>query len=434
MKKFIIKPQNLVLTISANKLTLIEIKKTKKELKIINKIEFNKNFISDSQLIVKENIEESLKTIKKTYPPQPINIILNIPKFFIQRFNIPELNKEKNKNLIENKIKEELPINIERYLWKSYFNPNLYENTLVLFFEKEILEIINNQLLLNNFIPLKFQLIVFPILNFIKEKYALAFDKSYLISILADNILTICTYENGFITNILGENIDSDNKKEIIERMIISSMRSLINPIDIIFNLNDESLDIEIENLKIINVNKELKLNTIEIASLNIIKNLKDNLSSELNLNIYNFEKEYNLYNLNNSLKIWLILSIFLGLTINTGLILLNNYLNKEKNKITNEISTIKNESQNLEKLKSLLTNLTKINDNLSIYKKLEILNNLKEYQIEGLDFQNKKLLIIIKESNENKKNEILNYLKNNLKLDDIEVNNALIKITIENE
>ncbi|GIW66362.1 MAG: hypothetical protein KatS3mg095_0260 [Candidatus Parcubacteria bacterium] len=438
INKLITKPKNLVLTISPTNLTLIEVKKTKNKTKIVNKIEINENFFKDSFVIIRENFYQALNTIKQHYQSQPVNVILNVPKFFIQKFNIPNLENLKEKNIIENKIKEEIPINIDRYFWKFYVNPNIYENILVLFCEKEVLEVISNQLLINGFLPYKFQLFFSPILSFIKEKYALAFDKSYLVVILSNEILTTFTYENGSVVNILVESIASTNKQEILERLLNSSLRTATNPLDIIFNLSDESLNFDFligRDLKIIDISKELKLNPIEIASLAIVKkDIKDESLSNFDLNIYNLEKEINLYNLNNSLKLLIILSIFLGISLNSGLLLFENYLVKEKLKLNNEINSIKTYSYNTEKLKIILKNLKEFNNSFNNYQKLEILNYFKDYQIDNLQLQNGNLLIIIKEQDENKRNEILNYLKNNLKLNNIATESDLIKINIKNE
>lgn len=430
MIKFFSLPKKIILIISPNNFTLLEI--NKKNFKIIKKIEKDNNYFYDSSLI-KENVNEFLKIIKENYKNEQINVILNIPKFFIQKFNLPNLEKFKERNIIENKIKEEIPINIERYFWKVYFNPNIYENTLILFYEKEILEDITNQLLLKGFLPVELQPIFSLIISFIKQKYALAFDKSYIFLILFKNVITLIAYENGFITNVFSEQIESTNQKETIERIINYSLRLLISPLDIVFILADQEVEINFLNkTKIINVTKEIELSLTEIISMSIFDQHNKDLLSEFDLNIYNLEKEISIYNFNNLIKLWITVSLILGILINISLFFGFNYLNKWKSKLMNEISSIKSES--LEEAKDILINLKNKTSTLKIYRNLEMLNYLKNYKIINFEFNINSAEIIIEETDPKKKEEILNYLKNNLKLNNIKEENNLISIKLNYE
>ncbi|MCS7183954.1 MAG: hypothetical protein NZ866_01230 [Patescibacteria group bacterium] len=437
MKKIKIKPKNIALIISHDNLTILGFKKNKNnEIQIINKTEIKKNLFSNSS-INKELFSEAIKILKEEYKSQSINIILNLPRFFIQKFNIPNLEKVEDKNIIENKIKEEIPINLERYFWKTYINPNNYENVTIIFYEKEILEKINNEFIINNLLVLKNQPLFSLLIGFIREKYALAYDKSYLILSLIFDTLTIISYENGFITNLFSEKIESENKKEIIERILNSSIRLLTSPLDIIFLISDEKIDLDLinnENFKIINIQKDLNISPLEIFLNSIIKENKTDFLSEFNLNIYNLEKEINLYNFNNSFKIWLVVILIIGFLINSLLFFSFIYLNQKRENLIKEISIIKDQRFNLDEIKNLIISLNNLNNNLIIYKNLEILDKLKNFKFVNFDFQSKSGLIIIQEDDKQKKEYLLNYLKNNLKLNNIKEENNLIYINLTDE
>jgi hypothetical protein len=432
IRKLILKPRNLILIISPNNLTLLEVKKTKKEIKIINKIEKNENYFLGSSLL-KNKLNEFLKLIQEKYYGEQINVVLNLPNFFIQKFNLPNLDNDKNLSIIESRIKEELPINIEKYFWRVYFNPNNYENVMVIFYEKEILDELTNNLLLNNFLPIELQPIFSSIISFLKEKYALAFDKSYLILNFFKNVLTTIIYENGLITNIFSEYIESINKKEIIDRIINSSLRSLNSPLDLIFILTDEDFELDFllnKNIRIIDITKETGLSQFDIQALSIINPQNKAFLSEFSLNVYNLEKDIALYNTNNVLKLWLLISLILGIIINLSLSAIWFYFSKEKEKISAEIKLTS--GYNLEELKDFIAKVKSRTLSLKIYQNLDILNSLKNYKIVSIEFNNQSAKIVIEESDNKKRESLLNYLKNNLKLNNINTEGNFININID--
>jgi hypothetical protein len=431
----IIKPKNLFAIISPHNIEIIEIKKVKNSYQIFKINEFNKNFFYDSSLI-KENFDEILKFLNSHYPYQKINIVFNIPKFFVQKFNLPNIDQAKDKNVVENKIKEELPISLERYFWKLYINPNLYENLMIIFYQKEIIETIINQLMTYNILPLEVQPLFSPLLSFTKEKFALSFEKSYLVLIVYKEVLTVLTYENGFITNIFSEQIESSNLKELSERLINSSLRLLVSPLDIIFILSDQDLNLDfIDNkeIKIIEINKSYKLSIPEIIANEILNHSKKDFLANFSLNIYNLEKEIILHNANYYLKMPIILTLILGVLVNSSLFIINNYLNKTKKNLTDELSLIKSYSYDLDDIKKAIALLNEKNNKLKIYDYVETLNYLSKYKINGFTFNKNEMAIILEDNTDQIKEEILNFLKNSLKLNEQQImfDNNLIKINL---
>jgi len=439
--KLFFSKKEIFLFVSHNNLTWVVVSKHKNKYNIIEKDEYNGQIFFNSS-IKKENVKEFLKTKHKLYQGETINIILNFSYFFAQKINVSNPEKIKDSEIIENIIKQEIPINLEKYHWQWFTLPTNYDNVMIIFQEKDIINNLIEQILSFNFIPSNIEYLFYKLINFIKQKYALSYDKSYLIVSYEKNLLTIVTYDLGFINNIYNEYIGSENIEETIKRIINFSIRKINNPLDFIFVFSQynisEILINNFQNIKIIDICKDINLSTFEIVSLLSKSNLNKE-RNKLSINLYNFEKEKILYSLNKNLNIWLSVSLFLLVLLLISTSAFYFYL---KNQIDNQIKQTdalmpKNidiyfTQDKIDFIIGYLKNMNKQKDGFNNIKYLNnIITSLKDFDLVDLNSDSNKINIVFRKPKNKKDEDVLNILKNNLKLNNISIEGEMVKINL---
>ncbi len=441
IKNKLFSKKEIFLFISYENLTWIVVSKSGKDFKIIEKDEYNGQIFWDSS-IKKENIKEFLISKHKNYQGEKINIILNLPHFFIQKINAPNPYKLKDKEIIENIIKQEIPINLEKYYWQWFVLPTSYDNLMIIFQEKEVINNLIEEVLLFNFIPSSIDYLFSKLINFIKQKYALSYDKSYLIISYEKDLLTIINYDLGFINNIYNENIKPENIEETLKRIVNFAIKKINNPLDFIFIFSQynisEILNNSFKDLKIIDISKDLNSNTFEIIALSS----KDNApkeKSEISINLYNLEKEMILYSLNKNLNIWVAVSLILLVLSSIFLSGFYFYIKNNIDNQINQIASIKGENINIyltkDKIEFITGYLKNMNKQKENFKNINYINNLmislKNFDLINLDYSDKFIKLFFKKPKNKKDEEILNILKNNLKLNNISIEGDTVKINL---
>jgi hypothetical protein len=441
IKNKLFSKKEIFLFVSYENLTWIVVSKSGKDFKIIEKDEYNGQIFWDSS-IKKENLKEFLISKHKNYQGEKINIILNLPYFFIQKINAPNPYKLKDKEIIENIIKQEIPINLEKYYWQWFVLPTSYDNLMIIFQEKEVINNLIEEVLLFNFIPSSINYLFSKLINFIKQKYALSYDKSYLIISYEKDLLTIINYDLGFINNIYNENIKPENIEETLKRIVNFAIKKINNPLDFIFIFSQynisEILNNNFNDLKIIDISKDLNSNTFEIIALSS-KDKASKEKSEISINLYNLEKEMILYSLNKNLNIWVAVSLILLVLSSIFLSGFYFYIKNNIDNQINQIASIKGKNINIyltkDKIEFITGYLKNMNKQKENFKNINYINNLmislKNFDLINLDYSDKFINLFFKKPKNKKDEEILNILKNNLKLNNISIEGDTVKINL---
>lgn len=401
--------------ISPDGISVLEVIKVVRNFKIVNKFSVNKTLLIRNN-IIRDNLSEALNELSKKYKNTNINIILNIPTFFTQKLKLTTVEGEKIKDIILSKLKEELPIPIENYIWRYKI---LKKNeVLILFFYKEVLNILSSELIKNKLLPLRIDPIFFDVLNFIEKKFSLHFDKSYIIFIYKNNVVTGLIWENGEVQNVVSELILPDEGREnsAFIRILRFLKENSHNPLESVFLISDKEISTKIlsQEFNIINIKNLTNLMPDEIAILGLLDALFSKTKTEFELNIVNLNKEIALSFINSALNFWLIFSIIFCILINVSVWFLNKNLMAENIEIKNTIKEMPSSKINIEEIKNL-TNL--LNQYSMIkpkhYSRIKnIFVNLSKFKIIQINYTGNSVKIIIEETDATKIPEIKNEIK----------------------
>jgi len=407
--------------ISPSKISIFESVKELKDFKIVN------NFYKEGNLLVRNNLVRDsfsnvLREISKKYKNANINIILNLPTFFVQKLSLKGIDETKLKDVITTKLKEELPIPLENYIWR--YKKLKAEDILVLFFNKEVLDILSSELIKHKFLPIKIDPIFLDILNFVEKKFSLHFDKSYIIFIYCNNVITALIWENGDIQNIVTEFIQEDEGREFnVFKRILKFLKENTNlPFESVFYISDKDSNIPediLEEFKIIDVKSITGKNPEELSVWGALDILYSSSSEEFELNIFDLKKEIALSYINNFLIFWLVFIIIFSAIINLGIF----YWGKEIKRGNLEIKeSIKPpqvgaiDLQEIKNLTALLNEYSKIKPKHYLRIK-EYYDKLAKYKIIQVNYSVDNIKFIIEEMDKTKipkmKEEINNIFPN---------------------
>jgi len=428
LKKFfstLLLKYSYVLIISPNKISLIELNSKKDSFYITNEIEVEEKIYINNNLN-EVNLKKALHSLKSKMPLREAIVILNLPIFFTQKIIAPDIHSKNLKDIIETNIKSQLPFAIEKYLWQSLVYP-AKNYVFLIFYNKEILQTIVEILLSLTILPLKIDLTFNPFLEFVKNKFSLYFDKSYILITLIESVFSFVIYENGIIQNIYSEIIDLNSIEEVIKRSIESASKNVNFPLDIVY-FSKTGIDLNeniINEYKIIEVDKITRLGPKEIVGLtsaNIIKKSTD--SSQIH--VINLNKEIFLHRAIEVLKFGVILSMGILIIINSLLYWGFKIINKNNKYIKDGLAqTTSTQAISIEELRALINALEKINQNKAVIsEKVQKVISLipAKSNITQVVFSRNSVKIIIEEPDSKERENINNIIKNNYP--NIQINN----------
>ncbi len=405
---------NYILIISPYNLKLIEFEENKIESRKLYKIEEN-IFINNN--FNEANFKKALISLKNKVDFKEAILIINLPIFFTQKITVKDTMSKNLNDILETNIKAQMSFAITKYLWHpiSYISKNYI---LVIFYNKEIIESISNILLSLTILPIKMELISIPFLEFIKNKFSLYFERSYILIIYLDNVLNFLLYENGVIQNIYAEVVDSNNVAEVCKRIIETSIKNSTYPYDITY-ISKSGFDIPedfISLYKIIDIEKTTNLNTEDIITISISSILKTTVS-ESTFEVINLDKEIFLNKLINYLKFFSLLSIGCLIFIGSVLYIIYFSINKNNEYIKLNLNQVTQKDMNINEIEKLANALENYNRNkVMVSEKVKfILDKVKDYKVVQLAFSRNNIKIIIEESDNNKKEEIKKNIQSNI-------------------
>lgn len=375
-------------------------------------------------MIDTDNLSKALVKIKKALRLQNQEIkafvILNLPILFVQRFLFYPHETISLKETIENKIKQFIPINLNKYLWNYSISPIQKNYVYVFFYKKDNLSEITYALLSSKILPIKITHILYSVFDFVKNNFSIYFENSYHFYIIHKNILTSALYEAGMLRNIYSESL-TQNVNDVLKRLIQNNINDSNLPLDIIYIISDIDLELS-DNLtqqqyKIVNINEITHLTPEEISSTNIIWNFifkKENPLYELK--IISLNKEFLLHELTSSLKMLTIGAFISFLIINFTIFAISKGI-EDSNKIIEKqqlfAKTIETDKlfEEINQLSNSLNQLINIRERY-IEKIEKIYYNLKNYNINQGVFTKESAKLIIEVQDPNKREEIKNQIK----------------------
>ncbi len=421
-----------VLIISPNKITLLEISDKRNLFHINNKFEIEEKIFINNNLN-EINLKKALISLKRKIPLKEALVILNLPIFFTQKIVTPDIHSKNLKDIIETNIKSQLPFAAEKYLWQSITYP-AKNYIFLIFYNKEILQSIIEILVSLTILPIKIEFTFNPLLEFIKNKFSLYFEKSYILISLIENVFCFLVYENGMIQNIYSEIIDITNLEDIIKRSIESSSKNVNFPIDIVY-LSKAGVDLSEDiatKYKILEIDKITGLapeDIIGITSVSIIKKYGE--SSQIN--IINLNKEVFFHRAVEILKFNIILSIGILIVISSLLYFGLKIISKNNQYIKESLTqTAPSKTVSIEELQSFINVLERYNQHKTIIseKVQKILNTIPpNTNVTQVVFSKNNVKIIIEEPDNNKRENISNILKSNYP--NIQINNIFTGLEI---
>ena len=350
------KPKNITFVISPSKIDVYESVKGLRDFKIINKFSKETDLLIRNNL-VRDNLSNFLKEISKKYKNVNISVVLNLPTFFVQRLTLRGVDESKLKDIITTKLKEELPIPLENYIWR--YKRLKAENVLVLFFNKEVLNTLSSEFIKHKFLPMKMDPIFLDILDFIEKKFSLHFNKSYIIFIYCNNVVTALIWENGDIQNIVTEFIQEDSGREFIvfKRILKFLKENASFQLESVFFVSDKEANIPndiLEEFSIIDVKSITGRGPEEIGVLGVLDLLYSSSSEEFELNVVNLKKEISLSYINNLLIFWLIFIIIFSGMVNAGIFYWGDIIKKENLEIKESIKPSQVGAVDIQEIKNL--------------------------------------------------------------------------------
>lgn len=406
-----------VLIISPNKITLLEIINKKGTFHLNNKFEVeDKIFINNN--LNEINLKKTLSSLKIKIPFKEAIVILNLPIFFTQKIVTPDIHSKNIKDIIETNIKSQLPFAAEKYFWQYILYP-AKSSIFLIFYNKEILQSIIEILVSLTILPLKIEFTFNPFLEFIKNKFSLYFEKSYILMSLIENVFSFLVYENGMLQNIYTEIIDINNLEEIIKRSIESSSKNVSFPIDVVY-FSKVSVDLPediVNQYKILEIDKITGLGPEEIIGLTSVNILKKYDESS-QINVINLNKEIFLHRASEILKFSIILSVGILIVISSLLYLGYNIISKNNDYIKEGLTQAAPlKVTSIEELQNLINILERYNQskNTTSEKVQQILNILpSNTNVTQLVISKNNVKIIVEEPDNTKRENINNILRSN--------------------
>jgi hypothetical protein len=328
------------IVLSPNKLSLFYGNQTHRGSKIYKVAEITDSFVLPDRFL-SENFRNALQTLVKRHQTNEIGVCLSLSNFFTRSFTLPSLKTGDIREVITLKIQNEMPIALERYHWsiQKLYIPTETEKFLVVFYQREIIEAINQILLNHRILPLVIEPSFLSLLRYLQTKLSFVVDGSYIIIVFSNSILLSIIYENNQIQNAFAELIKTQDSEieQFLKRTISFLITKLTKPLQDIFVITDTPLIMPAEyKSKIINLN-ELTNNTVEemfaIGLAERMHHFLENLD-DLNFNLINPLQEYTLSRLRNIAVFWTVLVLAVGLLTNIFLFSFNQNLQLVNNRI----------------------------------------------------------------------------------------------------
>lgn len=409
----IISPDKIsFLVLSAFKGTVVPITKYEEEARIYVEGDIDRETLSKALIRIKKKLGLHQKEIQAF-------VILNLPILFIQRFLFYPYETGILRETIETKIKQLIPINLNKYLWE-YTIPPLQKNFVyVSFYNKDNISEITYALLSSKILPVKMIHMLHSIFDFIKNNFSLYYENHYQIYLVYQNILTSALYETGMLRNIYTESLTS-NINDVLKRLILNNVKDSSLPLDIIYLISDIDFEIseELKNqYKIVNIKEITHLNPEEIVSINVIWNFLFKKESPLyELKIVDLNKELLAYELINSLKILCVSALILFLIINSAVFAITKILENSNKNIKNQqkITAPSEYFSSIEEINQLVSFLAQLKETKekNIDKIEKIYYNLRDYNINQGFFTKGSAKLIIEIQDPNKREEIKNKIQ----------------------
>lgn len=409
----IISPDKIsFLVLSAFKGTVVPITKYEEEARIYVEGDIDRETLSKALIRIKKKLGLHQKEIQAF-------VILNLPILFIQRFLFYPYETGTLRETIETKIKQLIPINLNKYLWE-YTIPPLQKNFVyVSFYNKDNISEITYALLSSKILPVKMIHMLHSIFDFIKNNFSLYYENHYQIYLVYQNILTSALYETGMLRNIYTESLTS-NINDVLKRLILNNVKDSSLPLDIIYLISDIDFEIseELKNqYKIVNIKEITHLNPEEIVSINVIWNFLFKKESPLyELKIVDLNKELLTYELINSLKILCVSALILFLIINSAVFAITKILENSNKNIKNQqkITAASEYFSSIEEINQLVSFLVQLKETKekNIDKIEKIYYNLRDYNINQGFFTKGSAKLIIEIQDPNKREEIKNKIQ----------------------
>lgn len=403
------------IVISPQRVSLIETIFKENSFIPINKVSSDENIFREGE-INKYSLSKALYEIKSSIQKKDHEfsafIILNLPMFFVQSFDLPTPEVINLRGAVENKIKQELPINLNKYIWNYFYSPLLKHKVFVSFYNKEIIYEITNCLIENKILPLNTTHILYPIFNFIKNKFSLYYDNSYQFYILNNGILTSAVYEIGILQNIYCE-FTKENLNIILRRLIENNNRNSKLPLDIVYFCSDGELELDEENFKnfkILNINQITNLSVEEIASIDLLENYVLKKKGAFHeFKVVDISKEIITYELLQSLKLSILGLIILFLVVNSSTYVIYEFINRSNQQLKEGLITSPPPEASIKDIENLTSLLQKYNSARQpfVAKIEKIIYNLKDYNITQAYFTKETGKIIIEETDTQKREKL---------------------------
>ncbi len=403
------------IVISPQKVSLIEIIVKNGSFIPINKVSIEESIFKEGEIdrySLTKAISELKNSIHKKSGELSAFIILNLPMFFVQSFVVYTTEVVNLRDALENKIKQELPINLNKYIWNYFYSPLLKNKVFVVFYNKDVVNEITNCLIENKILPFSTTHILYPIFDFIRNSFSLYYDNSYQFYILSNNVLTSASYEVGVLQNIYCE-FTKENLNPILKRLIDSNIRNSKLPLDIVYITSDEDLELDeeiLKNYKIFNINKITNLSTEEIAAISLVEGyVLKRKESYQEFKVIDLSKERIIYELIQSLKLSIWGLIILSLIINSFTYAMLYFINQNNQQIKKQAMISFQPSISFQEIENIVSILQKYNSSYEPFvEKIEKkFYNLKDYRITQAYFTRETGKIIIEEADVNKRNQI---------------------------
>ncbi|KKS18968.1 MAG: hypothetical protein UU76_C0010G0002 [Parcubacteria group bacterium GW2011_GWC1_41_7] len=176
--------------------------------------------------VVKDKVDtEFLRQCVKEFHLQgsEVGVSLNLPYFFTNIINIPDIKEGGIDGVLKMKIQSEFPLPLDQYFWSYQEVPSEDQNRsfLVMFYHRQILETIEKTLESSGVIPAITEPSLLSQLRYVTEKVTLQTDKLYFMLLFYANVLTGFTYENGIIKNTFSEFVSTPQDINVLlERFV----------------------------------------------------------------------------------------------------------------------------------------------------------------------------------------------------------------------
>lgn len=328
------------LVLSPTKLSLFNVTHQRGGLKIHTTAEINGSFISPDRFL-SQNFRAALQTLAKRYQPTEVGLSLNLSNFFTRSFTVPSLKGGDVNEIIALKIQNEIPIALERYYWaiQKLYTQTETKKFLVVFYQREIIEAVNQILLSEHILPLVVEPNFLSLLRYLQTRLSFVVDSSYIIFVFSNSILLSLTYEDNQIQNVFAEmaKVQDSEVEQLFQRTLNFLKTKLTKPLQNILLVTDTALTIPTESKsQVINL-QELTNNTAEemfaLGLAERLHHLPENLG-DLNLNLINPLQEYTLSRLRSVAILWTGLVLLVGLIVNILVLRINQKLQATTSRI----------------------------------------------------------------------------------------------------